>query len=79
MKQNYRRLLHEENVILDITNSVSVDDTILGPSRGSLKYIIQFLTARIRDLRLAKIRHEKLRKYFIQKIERNPKIKSICR
>ena len=76
LKQNYRRLLHKENVILDITNSVSVDDTVLGPSRGSLKYIIQFLTARIRDLRLAKIHHEKLRKYFNQKIERNPKIGS---
>ena len=76
LKQNYRRLLHEENVILDITSSVSVDDTVLGPSKGNLKYIIQFLTARIRDLRLAKIRHEKLRKYFNQKIERNPKIGS---
>ena len=76
MNEHLQRFKDEEDIILNVVDKASREGIGLETFCHKLKFIVQIMTKRIRDLRKAKVRHEQLRARFNKKIFSRPDIGS---
>ena len=76
LAENLECIRLQENVIIEVVNKASREDSDFKDVVKDLKIIVHVITKYIRNLREAKVRYEQLQKRFQKKIKMRPNIGS---